>query len=95
MNFYNNKQQNIGELGQDKIFRKVVSGKRHKMKIYEAWGFEQSMVEKLKQLGCKEIRVKDIDNGAIFSTTLDTLEEKGIKADFDTPQVFLPLKHFV
>lgn len=93
--FYNHKGLKIGELSDAGFFRKTVDSKKHKMKNYNAYGIDKDVIDELEKLDCKEIRIKERDTDKIyrfdFKDWLD--DKKRIVADFDTLQVFLPIKH--
>lgn len=76
------------------IFRKVVNSRKHKMKMFDAYGIESNVVEQLDALGTKEIRIKEDDTGRVLHASYATFKEKGFEKNFQTPQVFLQLKHF-
>lgn len=92
MIFYNNHKQIVGEL-KDGIFRKKVKRSVHHFRIFDAWGIDKKIIEKLKG-DCDEIRIVDIETGNMYCTAYEVYVKHGIPRDFDTPQLFLPLDKF-
>lgn len=94
MLFTNHKGQPVGEL-LDGVYRKVVNREKHLMRIFNGYGIDSSILERIIEEGCREIRVKETDTGNILSTTPESFMENGVGRDFgDGSQVFLPLKYF-
>ena len=92
-NYFNNKGKLAGYL-KDNIYRKQVNSKKHKMKIYDAYGISSNIVVELEKEGCEEIRIKETDTEIIYRTSLDNFIKNGIERNFDGQQIFLPLKYF-
>jgi hypothetical protein len=83
----------IGEYNPDqKIFRKRVKHATHYFRKYNAYGIQKAAVDRLAELGCKEVRIKEEDTGKIYFAPFDlwqtsTLIENHSYGD----QVFVPL----
>lgn len=95
-NFYNQKLQLIGwySFG-DKSFRKVVSKKKHILKIMDAWGIEKYVFEDLKEkYPCEQIRIKETEENLIYIISMEDFEKHAVERDFETPQVFVSRKFF-
>lgn len=81
----------VGEL-KDGIYRKVVSKRRHLMRNLNAWGISSSIMDKLSEMGCIEIRIKDKDTGVIYSISLLDFMTKGTTGYYaGESQYFAPL----
>lgn len=94
--FYNNKKKLIGVVsGTDNIFRKKVQGSKHLMKIFNAWGIDESILKELKEMKVETIRIKDMETNTVYQSTVDKFFEKGITRNYAGVQVFLPKTHFV
>ncbi|WAM32515.1 hypothetical protein [Caldicellulosiruptor naganoensis] len=79
----------------EKVFYKEVFT-RSKLLVLNAYGIEKCVVEKLKERGCKLIRIEEVDTGNIFEIDFDKFIEKAILRTFgnSTEQYYLPLKYF-
>lgn len=64
------------------------------MKILDAYGIEKFVVDYLDDNPVTEIRIKEDDTGTVFSVPYEVFKEKRFLKDFQTPQYFLPIKHF-
>jgi hypothetical protein len=64
------------------------------MKILDAYGIEGFVVDDLDSMGISEIRIKEDDTGNVYSVPYEVFLEKRFLKNFQTPQYFLPLKHF-
>lgn len=84
----------VGHLFEDKIYRRQADSKKHKMKIYDGYGIEEEIIQDLKERGCVEVRIKELDTGRLLKTPFSEWLEHGIVADHGSVQRFLPLKHF-
>jgi hypothetical protein len=89
----NNKGQVAGEL-RDGIYRKVVDSKRHKMKIYNAYGVDLEILEKMRGQ-CEKVRLLEKDTKNIYETSYESFLKNGIQKNYDGKQVFLPLKFWM
>ena len=79
-------------LHDDMIFRKIVRGDVHKMKLNNSWGIQWFVLQDLKKRGCKEVRILDTDDNTIYSASIDTLMTKAQVENFgDGLQAFLNL----
>lgn len=92
MVFHNSKGQMIGNL-KDGIFRKVVRGSKHLLKIRNAWGLDSEVVGQLEGQ-CKEIRIKDSETGTVFKTSFENFKEHCFEMDFVGKQTFLEKRYF-
>ena len=90
--FHNNKGQTIGWF-KDGIYRKKVKDSCHRMKIFDAYGIESSVINEIKDK-CTEIRILETEDAIIYSTTFENFLEHKIEKDFETLQMFLPVKYF-
>lgn len=93
MEFLTSKGKLAGKLDNG-IYRKKVISTKHKMKIFDAYGIDKTIVSKLEKLGCKEIRILETDTNIIYSTSFENFLKNGIEKNFDGKQVFLSIKHF-
>ena len=78
---------------QDGIYRKQVYGSKHTFKKMDAWGMDKDIVDGLDGI-CNEIRVKDIENGIIYSIDFNKFKELAKPFNFTTMQLMLPKKYF-
>lgn len=93
MEFRNSKGQVIGNL-EDGIFRKRASMKKHYMKIYDAWGIDTKVVDKLKGQ-CIEIRIKDTDSEQVWSVPFNIFETNAFEKNYGYgKQMFLSKTHW-
>ena len=53
------------------IFRKHVKHEKHYFRKYNAYGIQKSAVDRLADLGCKEVRIKEDDTGNIYHAPFD------------------------
>lgn len=90
--YYNYKNQPVGEL-RNGIYLKRVNPKKHFMKIYQGYGISESIFKELKQNDCKEIRLSTGDE--LYKITIEDFELHSIRANYEDPQVFCPLKWFI
>lgn len=90
--YYNYKKQPVGELRND-IYLKRVDPKKHFMKIYQGYGLSLAIFEELKSIGCKEIRLNTGDD--LYKIAIEDFEKHSIKANYEDPQIFCPLKWFI
>ena len=90
--YYNHKNQPVGELRHG-IYLKKVDPRKHFMKIYQGYGISQSIFNELKQNGCMEIRLNTGED--IYKIAIGDFESHSIKANYEDPQIFCPLKWFI
>ena len=93
LSFRNAKGQVIGTLT-DSVYRKKVRKTTHLFRMFDAWGIDKKTIRDLVSLGCKEVRIADIEEKRVYIAPLSAYKEHGIERNFDTPQIFLPRKHF-
>lgn len=91
--FFNNNGKLAGTL-KDGIYRKKVDSVKHKMRMFNAYGIDKKIMLQLKELGCEEIRIKEVDTERVLSARMDDFLNNGIERSFDGDQVFLPVKFF-
>lgn len=92
MIFKNSQGKIIGDLT-DNVFSKTVEGSKHLMKIFDAYGVDRDVLNKLPK-DCK-IQITDKETGILYEADRETFRLKGIKKDFGhSIQYFLPRKHF-
>ena len=71
------------------------SMKKHLLVLLDAWGIDERILEQLKEEGCFEIRILDLDTGNVYSSTLKDFAVDGIPKDFNhNKQVFLPIRYW-
>jgi len=90
--FKNDKGQHVGEL-KNGIFRRQVHGSKHLMKIYDAWGMDESIAQELFGK-CEEIRILDVEELIVYSVQFETFMQHGFIKDFGNEQRFLPRKQW-
>ena len=78
----------------DSVFKKRVNSRKHKMRMLDSYGFEESLVKDLDSMGITEIRIKEDDTGNVFSVPYELFKEKRFLKNFQTPQYFLQMKYF-
>lgn len=91
--YHNGKGKVVGQIV-DGIFRKKVDKRKHLMKMFDAWGIDETIFLDLEERGCTEIRIKETTTGTIYTTTPLNFKQNSITRDFDGVQMFLPLKHW-
>ena len=82
MEFTNSKGQIVGKLYPDNIFRKVVSRKKHFLLNHQGWAIDEDIFRKLKATECIEIRIKDEDEGKVYSIKPLDFEFYGEEIDY-------------
>ena len=93
--FYNNKSQLIGVLSDKGNFKKKVDSRKHKMKIYNAYGIDERVVNKLKEYGCLNIGIFEMDTNTFFTTDFSNfLNNSFVKDHGEGKQAFLELKYW-
>lgn len=85
----------VGVLHTDKVYRKKVDSKKHRMRMFDGYGIDKTIVSKLREAGCKEIRILETDTNVIYSTPFENFELHGIEKNFDGVQIFIPIKHCI
>lgn len=89
---YKNKM--VGSLDKG-IFRKIVKGSKHLMRIYDAWGIDDTVFEQYLLPLNVIIRILDEETGTVYSTDANTYKSKGFVKDYgDGLQIFLARKNF-
>ena len=92
--FRNKKNQIIGELSK-KVFRKRVKLSKHLLKMMDAWGIDESVIDSLKDHRCEEIRLLDEEHNIVYSIPFDEFRNRGILKDFgESPQLFVSRDFF-
>ncbi|KKC30915.1 hypothetical protein [Caldanaerobacter subterraneus] len=88
------KKVNAGELKEGIFYKKVKT--RQKLKILDTYGIEASVVEDLKERGCKKIVIKEEDTGKEHKIAFETFYNKAIRKTFGNSsyQFYLPLKYW-
>lgn len=89
--YYNYKHQPVGEM-KNGFYVKRVDPKRHFMKIYQGYGISEIVFKQLKIEGCREIRINTGDD--LYKIAIEDFEQHMIKANYEDPQVFCPLKWY-
>lgn len=89
----NNKGQIAGELT-DGIYRKVVDSKKHKFRMFNAYGMDKEIMDKLSGQ-CDKVRLLEKDTKNIYETDFESFTKNGIQRNYDGVQVFLPLKFWL
>lgn len=77
------------------IYRKHVNKSKHLFKAMDAWGIDKAIVDDLKILGCKTIRIKEHDENVIYTVEFSTFCELGVERTFQDTQIFLPLGYWI
>ena len=91
--FFKNKKGEIVGWLSNHIYYKQVNSKKHRMKIYNGYGIDETIVY-LIQDKCEKIRLKELDTDNIYEVSFDIFMDKNIKGNFDGVQFFLPLKYW-
>ncbi len=89
--YYNYKNQPIGEL-YNGIYLKKVNSKKHFMRLYQGYGISEITLRDLKTNGCYEIRIQTESD--LYKISVEDFEKHQIKANYDDPQIFCPIKWF-
>ena len=93
MEFFNKKGQPIGTL-KEGVFRKRVDRDRHLMRIYDAWGIQYEVIQQIKE-ECKEIRIKDMSDGTVYSISFkDFMQKAHVEDHGDGMQAFCERQNF-
>lgn len=69
-----------GQLGDDNVFRKKVSARKHLMRRYNAWGIDRDVYEVLPD--DSEIRILDTDTNTVYSISKLLADERRIIGEF-------------
>lgn len=91
--FFNNKGRLCG-YWIDGIYRKNVDSTKHKLRVMNAYGIDTGIIEELKALGTKEIRIRELDTGLVHFIPFDQFVALGVLRNLETPQTFLPVHYF-
>lgn len=90
--FLNEKGLGIGEL-RGRIFRKVVSKKRHFMRVLNSWGIDKRALDELGD--DVEIQILAKDEKIIYTATAKQFREDGIQKNYGHgEQIFLRVDKF-
>lgn len=92
--FTNKKGQVCGWIGEDGNYRKNVDSRKHKLRIMDAYGIDEDIVQELIKEGVKEIRIRETDTGVILSTSMENYMEHSVTRNFESLQRFLSKKYF-
>lgn len=81
-----------GELIGDIFYKRVNTSQ--KLKILDTYGIEASVVESLRERGCKKIIVKEEDTRKEYKIDFETFYNKAIRKTFGNSsyQFYLPLR---
>ncbi len=90
--FRNEDGKIVGHLTDRTYFRSVDS-RKHKMRVYNAYGIDLKIMEDLKGK-CDKVCVHETDTGSNYETDYENFISKGIEANYGSRQIFLPLKHW-
>ncbi len=91
---FKNQEGKICGWWKDGIYRKKVDSQKHKLKIMDAYGIDETIICEIEALGTKEIRIMEVDTGKILSTSFETFKEHSVTRNFQTFQRFLSVKYF-
>lgn len=93
--FRNSKGQPIGTFDrEDNVFRKQVSVKRHLLKIMDAWGIQENVIDELTDTGAT-IQIHEREDDKIYSISVDDFLAHAVVRDFgDGKQYFTSRKFF-
>ena len=78
----------------DGIYRKRVDPSKHLLKIMDAYGIEENIVQELKNLGTNEIRIMETDTCRVLSIPFDGFLKNGVTRNFESKQMFVSRKFF-
>lgn len=92
-NFFNKKGKLCGWLSTG-IYRKRVDSTKHRLRVMNAYGIDKAIVDELKTLECKEIRICETDTGTVFKIGFDKFCAFGVSRTLDGEQIFLPIHYF-
>lgn len=92
--YRNNKNQVIGVLNEDNIYRSVRQGHKHILRLMDAWGVDADVVNDLRKEDVKEIRILDDESAVVYTTSLQNFNDKSVLRHFDTPQLFMSRKYW-
>lgn len=83
-----------GWIGQDNVYRKVVDSRKHKLRLMDAYGIDEDIVQELQSKGVPAIRIKEDDTGNVLEVSMATFMEHSVVRQFDGWQRFLSVKYF-
>ena len=75
------------------IYQKTVNRSKHLMRMFNGYGIDKEIFEQLKELGCKTIKIIEIDTNKILDCPFSLFDEKKILKQFDGPQYFIQGKY--
>lgn len=81
-----------GQLVND-VYQKVVSRQKHLMKMFNGYGIDAEIFKDLKENGCREIRITEVDTGDTYTCPIETFDEKKIVKNFQGVQYFISGKY--
>ena len=93
MKTYKNRTGKIVGKFEDGVYSKNVQRSKHLMRMYNGWGIDTAILTELESEECVSIQVYDSENQVTYRVPFAIFRDNGIKANFETPQTFLPL-HF-
>lgn len=91
--FQNSKNQTVGYL-KNRVYRRRADSRIHKLRVMDAYGLDDKIFRELDKLGCKEIRILEVDTNRVLSVDFIEFKKLCIYREFDGKQVFLPVKYF-
>lgn len=71
--------------------RKRISGSKHILKKLNAIAFDVRILEEAQAAGAARVEVTDRENGNCYTAALGDFWARGVRINFDTPQLALPL----
>jgi hypothetical protein len=78
----------------NKIYRKRVDSKKHRLRVMNAYGIDSGIVEELKTLECQEIRILETDTQQVLSIPFNQFVALAVERNFEGSQKFLPVHYF-
>lgn len=79
---------------EDKIYRKKVDSKIHKLRLMDAYGIDEEIIEELKKAKCNSIRILETDTNTVLSIPFPVFMKNSVKRKFDGTQFFVSVKFF-
>ena len=61
--------------------------------MFKGYAIDNDILKELSEIGCNEIRIKDLETNIKYKTSLYKWEKHGIHMNFDGEQMCLPLKY--
>lgn len=90
---YRTKEGKIAGQLVNETYHKQVIRSKHLMKMFNGYGIDADIFKDLKDIGCKDIRITEIDTGDNWVVSLEIFDEKKIEKDFQGLQYFISGKH--